>query len=110
MYVAIVRRRGIIDVAGLLVAPELRAPSSALLRGGHCIVSRRHAVQQTASGASATGERARAKEATVRRYHYDSHHQLRQHMQIFLDAYNFAKRLKTLNGLTPFESVCKAWT
>ena len=28
----------------------------------------------------------------------------------FLDAYNFAKRLKTLNGLTPFESVCKAWT
>jgi hypothetical protein len=31
-------------------------------------------------------------------------------MQIFLDAYNFAKRLKTLNGLTPFESVCKAWT
>src|SRR5262249_21046451 len=53
MYVAIVRRRGIIDVAGLLVAPELRAPSSALLCGGHCIVSRRHAVQQTASGASA---------------------------------------------------------
>jgi len=49
------------------------------------------------------------KEATVRRYHYDSHHQLRQHMQIFLDAYNFAKRLKTLNGLTPFETVCKAW-
>ena len=33
------------------------------------------------------------KEATVRRYHYDSH-QLRQHMQIFLDAYNFAERLK----------------
>ena len=50
------------------------------------------------------------KEATVRRYHYDSHHQLRQHIQTFLDAYNFAKRLKTLNGLTPFESVCKAWT
>src|SRR5262249_6293636 len=48
------------------------------------------------------------KEATVRRYHYDSHHQLRQHIQTFLDAYNFAKRLKTLNGLTPFESVCKA--
>ena len=34
------------------------------------------------------------KEATVRRYHYDSHHQLRQHMQIFFDAYNFAQRLK----------------
>src|SRR5215831_4391540 len=50
------------------------------------------------------------KEATVRRYHYNSHHQLRQHIQTFLDAYNFAKRLKTLNGLTPFESVRKAWT
>src|SRR5262249_818470 len=28
------------------------------------------------------------------------HHQLRQHIQTFLDAYNLAKRLKTLNGLT----------
>src|ERR1039457_2163482 len=44
------------------------------------------------------------KEATVRRYHYDSHDQLRQHLATFLDAYNFAKRLKTLKGLTPFES------
>jgi len=50
------------------------------------------------------------KEATVRRYHYDSHDQLRQHLATFLDAYNFAKRLKTLKGLTPFESICKAWT
>jgi transposase InsO family protein len=50
------------------------------------------------------------KQATVRRYHYDSHNQLRQHLATFLDAYNFAKRLKTLKGLTPFESVCKAWT
>ena len=43
------------------------------------------------------------KEATVRRYHYDSHDQLRQHLGAFLDAYNFGKRLKTLKGLTPFE-------
>jgi transposase-like protein len=50
------------------------------------------------------------KEATVRRYHYDSHDQLRQHLSAFLDAYNFAKRLKTLKGLTPFESICKVWT
>lgn len=33
------------------------------------------------------------KEATVRRYHYDNHDQLRAHLQTFLDAYNFAKRL-----------------
>lgn len=28
----------------------------------------------------------------------------------FRDAYNFAKRLKALAGLTPFEAICKAWT
>jgi len=50
------------------------------------------------------------KEATVRRYYYDSHDGLRAHLKTFLDAYNFAKRLKTLKGLTPFEYVCKLWT
>lgn len=50
------------------------------------------------------------KEATVRRYHYSSHQQLEAHLSAFLDAYNFAKRLKTLNGLTPYEAICKAWT
>jgi transposase InsO family protein len=49
------------------------------------------------------------KEATVRRYHYDSHRQLEHHLAAFLDAYNFARRLKTLRGLTPYEAVCKAW-
>ena len=43
------------------------------------------------------------KEATVRRYYYESHEQLRNHLAAFVDAYNFAKRLKTLKGLTPFE-------
>ena len=43
------------------------------------------------------------KEATVRRYHYETHRQLREHLAAFLDAYNFAKRLKTLRGLTPYE-------
>jgi len=50
------------------------------------------------------------KEATVRRYHYDSHEQLRSHLATFLAAYNFAKRLKTLRGLTPHEYICKCWT
>ncbi|MBN8708079.1 MAG: IS481 family transposase [Verrucomicrobia bacterium] len=45
------------------------------------------------------------KEATVRTYHYDDHSQLRQHLSAFLDAYNFAKRLKTLAGLTPFQFI-----
>jgi len=50
------------------------------------------------------------KEATVKRHHYDHHNQLHRHLQLFLDAYNFAKRLKTLKGLTPFEFICKTWT
>jgi len=28
----------------------------------------------------------------------------------FMAAYNFGRRLKTLNGLTPYEYVCKIWT
>jgi len=50
------------------------------------------------------------KEATVRRYHYETHNQLREHLETFLAAYNFAKRLKTLRGLTPYEFICKRWT
>jgi len=49
------------------------------------------------------------KEATVKRYHYHSHGQLRQHLTDFVAAYNFARRLKTLKGLIPYEAICKAW-
>jgi len=41
----------------------------------------------------------------VRTYHYDSHTQFRAHLPCFLYAYNFAKRLKTLAGLTPFQFI-----
>ena len=50
------------------------------------------------------------KDATVKRYFYESHDQLRSHLRDFVSAYNFARRLKTLKGLTPYEFVCKAWT
>ena len=43
------------------------------------------------------------KEATVKRYHYGSHDELRAHLQLFLQAYNYARRLKALRGLTPYE-------
>jgi hypothetical protein len=49
------------------------------------------------------------KEATVQRYHYDRHDQLRTHLDDFIAAYNFAKRLKTLGGLTVYEFICKCW-
>jgi hypothetical protein len=50
------------------------------------------------------------KEATVKRFHYDSHEQLRMHLYDFIAAYNFARRLKTLKGLTPYEYICRIWT
>ena len=50
------------------------------------------------------------KEATVKRFHYDDHEQLRQHLADFIDAYNFGRRLKMLKGLTPYEFICKQWT
>ena len=50
------------------------------------------------------------KEATVQRYHYDSHAQLQRHLNDFVKAYNFARRLKTLKGLTPYEFICNAWS
>jgi len=50
------------------------------------------------------------KDATVKRYHYDDHGQLRAHLNDFINAYNYARRLKTLSGLTPYEYICKIWT
>ena len=50
------------------------------------------------------------KDATVKRYHYDRHDHLRTHLSDFLNAYNYARRLKTLSGLTPYEYICKIWT
>ena len=34
------------------------------------------------------------KDATVKRYFYETHDQLRTHLRDFADAYNFAKRSK----------------
>jgi hypothetical protein len=49
-------------------------------------------------------------DATVKRCHYETHDQLRAHLQPFVDAYNHARRLKTLRGLTPYEHVLQVWT
>ena len=50
------------------------------------------------------------KDATVKRYLYETHAELRRHLADFVAAYNFARRLKTLKGLTPYEFICKLWT
>jgi len=49
------------------------------------------------------------REATVKSFHYDNHEQLKTHLQTFIDAYNFARRIKTLKGLTPHEFICKTY-
>ena len=50
------------------------------------------------------------KDATVKRYDYQNHNQLRMHLSDFLEGYNYARRHKTLSGLTPYEYICKIWT
>src|SRR5919199_6022695 len=50
------------------------------------------------------------KDATVKRYHYNTHEQFRAHLADFVTAYNFARRLKILKGLSPYEYICNAWT
>lgn len=50
------------------------------------------------------------KDATVKHYSYANHDELHQHFQLFIDAYNHARRLKTLRGFTPHEFVMQQWT
>lgn len=64
----------------------------------------------SAASAPAVAENRTIKEATVQRYHYDSHQQFEAHLADFVSAYNFGRRLKTLRGLTPYEVICRAWT
>ncbi|WP_101909027.1 IS481 family transposase [Marasmitruncus massiliensis] len=49
------------------------------------------------------------KDATVNRYYYETGDELQKHLDIFIAAYNFAKRLKTIRGLTPYEFIVKSW-
>ena len=45
-------------------------------------------------------------EAAVQRFHDQTTQELNEHLQAFLLAYNHAKRLKTLRGLTPPPRIC----
>lgn len=50
------------------------------------------------------------REATVKRFHYDSHGRLRTHLIDLMAAYNLAGRPKTLSGLTAYEYIARIWT
>ena len=50
------------------------------------------------------------KEATIKKYQYQSHQILKEHLQDFIMAYNYAKRLKALRGLTPYQYIISIFT
>ena len=49
------------------------------------------------------------KEATVKKYYYETNEKLKDHLQSIIDAYNFGKRLKALKGLKVFDYVNICW-
>src|SRR5258708_6886567 len=49
-------------------------------------------------------------EATVKRFFSYTHEHLKTPLTDFIAACNFARRLKTLRGLKPYEAICKLWT
>jgi hypothetical protein len=49
-------------------------------------------------------------EAAVKRFHYESHDQLRMHLAVFMTAYYFACWLKTLSGPRPYKYIAKSWS
>jgi len=46
------------------------------------------------------------KDAILKRFHYDSFDPLRRHLDEFVAACNFGRRLKCLRGLAPYEFIC----
>lgn len=69
------------------------------------------AVRETAGSTNGQVERMNRtiKDASTKRCHCEDHEQLRRHLELFLDAYNHARRLKTLKGLTPAQFIWKSW-
>ena len=49
-------------------------------------------------------------EEEAKRDHDDGPDQLRDHLQLFVDADNHARRLRTVRGLTPYEFICRTRT
>ena len=54
-------------------------------------------------------QRGKNDQVDAQGYYYDRHQGLREHLASFVLAYNHAKRLKTLKGLTPYEYILAIW-
>lgn len=48
-------------------------------------------------------------EGTGNKYHDETHDTPKEHLQCFIDAPNFGKRLKALKGLAVFDNINKHW-
>ena len=85
----------------------------------------RAAIQRSIAGQRVERMNRAIKDATVKRYHYDSHDPVahgprRLHLAsrptvhwtvvLSLLTYNFARRLKTLSAITLYEYIGKIWT
>ena len=49
------------------------------------------------------------KEASVKKYHYALTQELKNHLALFVEAYNYARRFKSLRYLTPVAKILKAY-
>lgn len=49
------------------------------------------------------------KKFTIKAYEYQGVEQLREHVQAFVQSYNFGKHLRALRWKTPFRAICEAW-
>jgi len=50
------------------------------------------------------------KDATVNTFTYQTHQELEEHLNAYLVAYNFAKRLRALKGKSPWQFILDLWT
>ena len=49
------------------------------------------------------------KEATVKKFYYKTYRDLDKHLALFINAYNFGKKLSALQGKTPYEAIVDFW-
>jgi hypothetical protein len=75
-----------------------------------------HAFEYACAQNDIEGRMARAsgcsaiKDAAIKLSFYEIHDQLRTRLRDFVDACNFARRLKPPDASSPDEFICKAWT
>ncbi len=91
---------------------KLRATERKTLQRGRCPPAQRAKAALRNLGSVGQVERMNRtiKDATIRRFHYETHQQPRNHLTDFVNAYDFGRRLRALKGLTAYEAICKTWT